>query len=170
MLQKDSVSLFSTDNKNQGQSTQNNSTNEPADKVSKAISEAKSDRIASRLVFNQAQDEIKKAREEALKKRDLKASSGAVQVIVGMGTCGIAAGARDAMKSILETIEKDSISGVIVTQTGCIGLCEKEPIVQVVLGEQPKVTYGKVTPDVARRIMQEHVVEGKVVSNNVINI
>lgn len=113
-------------------------------------------------------EDLKKVREEALKKRELKASSGAIQVIVGMGTCGIAAGARDAMKAILETIEVDSIIGVTVTQTGCIGLCKKEPIVQVVVGEQSKVTYGNVTPDVARRIMREHVVEGKVVESNVI--
>ncbi len=115
-------------------------------------------------------EDLKRAKEEALKKRELKATSGAVQVIVGMGTCGIAAGARDAMKAILDTIEKDSIPGVIVTQTGCIGLCEREPIVQVILGEQPKVTYGKVTPEVARRIMKEHVVEGKAVTSNIINI
>jgi len=115
-------------------------------------------------------EDLKKAREEALKKRDLKATSGAVQVIVGMGTCGIAAGARDAMKAILDTIEKDTISGVIVTQTGCIGLCEKEPIVQVVIGEKQKITYGKVTPEVARRIMKEHVVEGNVVESNMIHI
>jgi NADP-reducing hydrogenase subunit HndB len=113
-------------------------------------------------------EDLKKVREEALKKRELKASSGAIQVIVGMGTCGIAAGARDAMKAILETIEVDSIIGVTVTQTGCIGLCKKEPIVQVVVGEQSKVTYGNVTSDVARRIMREHVVEGKVVESNVI--
>ncbi len=115
-------------------------------------------------------EDLKRAREEALKKRELKATSGTAQVIVGMGTCGIAAGARDAMKAILDTIEKDEISGVLVTQTGCIGLCEKEPIVQVVIGEAPKVTYGKVTPEVARRIMKEHVVDGKIVSNNVINV
>lgn len=111
-------------------------------------------------------EDLKKAKEEALRKRELKATSGAVQVIVGMGTCGIAAGARDAMKAILDTIEKDTINGVIVTQTGCIGLCEKEPIVEVVVGEQSKVTYGKVTPDVARRIMKEHVVNGKIVESN----
>mgnify|MGYP000905672002 FL=1 len=93
-----------------------------------------------------------------------------VGIVVGMATCGIAAGARDAMKAILETIETDAISGVIVTQTGCIGLCEKEPIVQVVIGEQPKVTYGKVTPEVARRIMKEHVTGGKVVESNKINL
>lgn len=115
-------------------------------------------------------EDLKKAREEALKKRDLKTASGTIQVIVGMGTCGIAAGARDTMKAILDTIEKDEISGVIVTQTGCIGLCEKEPIVQVVIGEQPRVSYGKVTPEVARRIMKEHVVNGKAVTSNLINL
>jgi len=115
-------------------------------------------------------DDLKRAREEALKKRELKATSGAAQVIVGMGTCGIAAGARDTMKAILETIEQDSITGVIVTQTGCIGLCEREPIVQVILGEQPKVTYGKVTAEVARKIMKEHVAAGKIVTSNVINL
>jgi (2Fe-2S) ferredoxin len=115
-------------------------------------------------------DDLKRAKEEALKKRELKATSGAAQVIVGMGTCGIAAGARDTMKAILETIEQDSITGVIVTQTGCIGLCEREPIVQVIIGEQPKVTYGKVTPEVARKIMKEHVEAGKIVTNNVINL
>lgn len=115
-------------------------------------------------------DDLKRAKEEALKKRELRATSGAAQVIVGMGTCGIAAGARDAMKAILDTIEKDSITGVIVTQTGCIGMCEREPIVQVVVGEQPKVTYGKVTAEVARKIMKEHVLEGNVVTSNVINL
>lgn len=115
-------------------------------------------------------DDLKRAREEALKKRELKATSGAVQVIVGMGTCGIAAGARDTMKAILETIEQDSITGVIVTQTGCIGLCEREPIVQVIIGEQPKVTYGKVTAEVARKILKEHVAAGNIVTSNVINL
>lgn len=115
-------------------------------------------------------EDLKKAREEALKKRDLKASSGTIQVIVGMGTCGIAAGARDTMKSILDTIEKDSINGIIVTQTGCIGLCEKEPIVQVVIGEAAKVTYGKVTPEIAKKILIEHVGNGKVVTDHVLNI
>jgi NADP-reducing hydrogenase subunit HndB len=115
-------------------------------------------------------EDLKRAREEALKKRELKASSGTVQVIVGMGTCGIAAGARDTMKAILETIEKDSINGVLVTQTGCIGLCEKEPIIEVILGENPKVTYGKVTPEIARKIIKEHVVAGNTVENHVIQI
>jgi NADP-reducing hydrogenase subunit HndB len=115
-------------------------------------------------------EDLKHAREEALKKRELKASSGTIQVIVGMGTCGIAAGARDTMKSILDTIEKESMNGIIVTQTGCIGLCEKEPIVQVVIGEAAKVTYGKVSPEVAKKILKEHVGNGKVVTDHVLNI
>ncbi len=115
-------------------------------------------------------EDLKKAREEALQKRELKAASGVAQVIVGMGTCGIAAGARETMKAILDTIEKESLNGIIVTQTGCIGLCEKEPIVQVVIGEQPKVTYGKVNTEVAKRILKEHVLNGKPVSDHVIQM
>jgi len=115
-------------------------------------------------------EDLKRIREEALEKRKAKATSGTAQVIVGMGTCGIAAGARDAMKSILDTIEKDNLSGVLVTQTGCIGLCEKEPIVQVVIGEQPKVTYVKVTPEVAAKIMKYHVQNGTLVQSNLIQL
>jgi NADP-reducing hydrogenase subunit HndB len=113
-------------------------------------------------------DDLKKVREEALQKKKIQTESGKARVIVGMGTCGIAAGARDAMKAILDTIEKDNIQDVIITQTGCIGMCEKEPIVQVEIGDQPKVTYGKVSPEVARNIIKEHVVGGKVVTNHVI--
>lgn len=115
-------------------------------------------------------DDLKRVREEALEKRRVKSASGQVQVIVGMGTCGIAAGARDTMKAILEFIEKSATTGIIVTQTGCIGQCEKEPIVQVVIGDQPKITYGKVNPEVARRIMQEHVTDGKAVSDHIIPV
>jgi NADP-reducing hydrogenase subunit HndB len=115
-------------------------------------------------------EDLKKVREDALKKREVKAAAGTAQVIVGMGTCGIAAGARDTMKAILDTIEKDSLNGIIVTQTGCIGLCEEEPIVQVVIGNQPKVTYGKVDPEVAKEILKEHVIGGKPVADHVIQM
>jgi NADP-reducing hydrogenase subunit HndB len=113
-------------------------------------------------------DDLKRIREEALEKRKLKTASGATHVTVAMGTCGIAAGARDTMKAILDVIEKDNLHDIVVTQTGCIGLCEKEPIVQVEIGENPKVTYGKVNPDVARQIMKDHIVGGKPVQNHVI--
>jgi NADP-reducing hydrogenase subunit HndB len=115
-------------------------------------------------------DDLKKLREQALQKRDVKKAEGHAQVIVGMGTCGIAAGARDTMKAILDIIENEGLSGIIVTQTGCIGLCEKEPIVQVMVGSSEKVVYGKVSPEVARQIMHDHVVAGKVVDNHVISM
>lgn len=113
-------------------------------------------------------DDLKKIREEALKKREVKTSSGQKQVIVGMGTCGIAAGARETMKAILEKIESDSISGVVVTQTGCIGICEMEPIVQVQLGDGEKVTYGKVDRETAQLIIDEHVVKGTPLKDKII--
>ena len=115
-------------------------------------------------------DDLKKIREEALAKRKIMKTSGASQVIVGMGTCGIAAGARETMKAVLDYIEKNNLPDVIVTQTGCIGLCEQEPIMQVVIGDGEKVTYGKVNPEVARTIMENHVKKGNIVKENVISV
>jgi len=114
-------------------------------------------------------EDLKRIREEALRKKEIKRASGEKQVIVGMGTSGIAAGARDTMKAILRVIEEENLTGIVVTQTGGLGLDAKEPIVQVIIGEEPKVTYGNVTPDVAVRIIKEHVVAGKVVSEYVIH-
>jgi len=108
-------------------------------------------------------EDLKRLREEALEKRRVKSASGQVQIIVGMGTVGIAAGARETLKAILECIENENLSDIIVRQTGNIGLDSYEPIVQVVIGENPKVTYGRVTPDGARRIMKEHVTGGQIV-------
>jgi NADP-reducing hydrogenase subunit HndB len=113
-------------------------------------------------------DDLKKLREEALEKRKLKSASGNIQITVAMGTCGIAAGARETMKAILDTIESENLTGITVTQTGCMGLCEKEPIVQVSVGDQPKVTYGKVNALAAKQIMHQHVVGGKAVEDMVI--
>ncbi|MCI0478434.1 MAG: (2Fe-2S) ferredoxin domain-containing protein [Anaerolineales bacterium] len=105
-------------------------------------------------------EDLKKIKEDALRKREIRNANARARVTVAMGTCGIAAGARDAMKAILDAIEKDRIDGVLVTQTGCIGLCEFEPIVDVQVGEA-KVTYGKVSPERARAIVTEHIVNGK---------
>lgn len=115
-------------------------------------------------------EELKRIREEALRKKQMKATAGNIQVIVAMGTCGIAAGARDTIKSILNFIEREQVSGVSVTQTGCLGRCEQEPIVQVVLGEQPRVVYGKVDPQLAERIMKEHIQDGQPVKEHIIQI
>ena len=115
-------------------------------------------------------EELKRVREEALQKKQMKAAAGNVQVIVAMGTCGIAAGARDTMKSVLNFIETNNLSGVSVTQTGCIGMCEQEPILQVVIGENPKVTYGKVNVEVAEQIMKQYVQNGLPVKDYVLPI
>ena len=113
-------------------------------------------------------EDLKRVREEAIEKRKMKPEAGKAHVTVAMCTCGIAAGARDTMKAILDMIEQDKLEDITVTQTGCIGLCEREPIVMVEVGDKPKVTYGKVTPEVARQIMKEHVINGKPVENHVI--
>ena len=115
-------------------------------------------------------EELMRVREEALHKKQMKATPGNIQVIVAMGTCGIAAGARDTMKSVLNYIENEKVSGVTITQTGCIGVCEQEPIIQVIVGDQPKVVYGKVNTQVAEKIMKQHVQNGQPVKENIIQI
>lgn len=113
-------------------------------------------------------DDLKKIREEALKKQQLKETSGKTEVIVGMGTVGIAAGARETLKAILDMIESENLSDIIVRQTGNIGLDSYEPIVQVLIPGEEKVTYGKVSPEMARRIIHEHILDGKVITEYLI--
>jgi NADP-reducing hydrogenase subunit HndB len=113
-------------------------------------------------------DDLKRLRQDALDKRKLKTESGQIQIVVGMGTVGIAAGARETLKAFLDYIEKENLSDVEVRQTGNIGMDSYEPVVQVIVGTNPKVTYGRVTPDAARRIMKEHVLGGQVVKEHVI--
>lgn len=113
-------------------------------------------------------EDLKKIREEALQKREIKTAPGSIQIIVGMGTPGIAAGARETLKAILTVIEEKHLTNITVRQTGNMGMDSWEPIVQVVIGEAPMVTYGKVTPYIAREIMEKHIIGGKIVSNSVI--
>lgn len=113
-------------------------------------------------------EELRRLREEALEKRRAKATTGRAQITVLMGTCGIAAGARDALKAILEVIESEGLQDVLVKQTGCIGLCEWEPIVDVHITDEPTVRYGKVSRERATRIMKEHVVGRNIVREFVI--
>lgn len=108
-------------------------------------------------------DDLKKIREEALQKQQLKETSGKTEVIVGMGTVGIAAGARETLKAILDYIESKELTEIVVRQTGNIGLDSFEPIVQVAVPGAEKITYGRINPEMARRIMEEHVVGGKIV-------
>ena len=100
---------------------------------------------------------------EMLQRRKAQEAAGQVHVIVGMGSCGIAMGAQETMQAILDEVKSESVPGVVIKQTGCLGPCEWEPIVEVIDGEGRKVMYGKVTPEAARRIVKEHVVGGKVI-------
>ena len=113
-------------------------------------------------------EDLKKIREEALKKREIKSAPGSIQIVVGMGTPGIAAGARETLKEILNIIEEKHLTNITVRQTGNIGMDSWEPLVQVLIGEAAPVTYGKVTPFVAQQIMEQHVLGGKVVSDYVV--
>ena len=86
-----------------------------------------------------------------------------IRVVVGMATCGIAAGARPVLAAFTEEVTKRGLENVMVTQTGCIGLCQYEPIVEVYQPDGKVTTYVKMTPDKVDRIITEHLVNGKVV-------
>ncbi|MDR1669093.1 MAG: (2Fe-2S) ferredoxin domain-containing protein [Oscillospiraceae bacterium] len=111
-------------------------------------------------------EELKKIREETLKNINLRKEDNehAVRVVVGMATCGIAAGARPVLAACLEEVQKRNLPDVAVTQTGCIGVCRLEPIVEVFAPGEEKVTYVKMTPEKARRVIAEHVVNKQVVT------
>jgi len=113
-------------------------------------------------------EELKRLKEQALARRQAQATTGRAQVTVHMGTCGIAAGARDAMKAILDVIEAESLDGILVKQTGCMGICTYEPIVDVEVAGEPAVRYGRVSPEAAARIMREHVIGGQIVQDLVV--
>ena len=85
------------------------------------------------------------------------------RIVVGMATCGIAAGARPVMQAFVEEINKRNLSDVYVSQTGGVGLCKYEPIVEVYAAGKEKVTYIKVSPEKVAKIVSEHIVNGKVV-------
>ncbi len=110
-------------------------------------------------------DELKRIREEALRKQELKSTSGKTEIVVGMGTVGIAAGARETLKAILDFVDHNHLENIIIRQTGNIGIDSFEPVVQVILPGTEKVTYGRVNAEVAKMIMEEHVVKGNIVND-----
>lgn len=87
-----------------------------------------------------------------------------IRVVVGMATCGIAAGARPVLAAFTEEVSKRGLSGVAVGQTGCIGICQYEPVAEVFVPGKEKVTYVKLTEEKARRVVAEHLVNGNVVT------
>ena len=107
--------------------------------------------------------ELEEIRQRTLNNINMRKDSDSTRIVVGMATCGIAAGARPVLLKFMEEISQRGLSGVTVTQTGCIGVCRLEPIVEIYAPNSEKVTYVKVTPDKASRIITEHIVNGKVV-------
>ena len=108
-------------------------------------------------------EELAKIREQMKAKLALRENEGTIRVVVGMATCGIAAGARPVLNTLVEEVNKENLTDkVTVTQTGCIGICQYEPVVEVFEGDN-KVTYVKMTSDKAKRVVAEHLKGGKVV-------
>lgn len=87
-----------------------------------------------------------------------------IRVVVGMATCGIAAGAKPVLAAFLDEIQKRDLHGVTVTQTGCIGVCRLEPVVEVFVPGEEKVTYVKVNPEMVPTIVEQHLMKHQVVT------
>lgn len=115
-------------------------------------------------------EELKAIRERASKKINLRGGGEGeeTKILVGMGTCGISAGARETLTALLEEVDNKELKNVYVSQVGCQGNCFAEPIVQVNRPNEKPVLYGKVTPDKVKEIIEKHVVNGEVVKNLVV--
>lgn len=109
-------------------------------------------------------EDLKKVREKALEQMKIREGKFSAKVVVAMGTCGIAAGAREVMAAILDELDKRGISDVSVTQTGCKGLCEQEPTVDIIK-DGNTVTYGYIDSDKARQLVAQHLVNGNIVGD-----
>ena len=83
------------------------------------------------------------------------------RVVIGMATCGIAAGARPVMLAFMDEIQKRQLANVTVSQTGCVGMCRLEPMVDIIVPGKEKVTYVHVKPEMVPRIVAEHIVNGR---------
>ena len=106
-------------------------------------------------------EELKAIREKMQGPLGLRAEDADTRIVVGMATCGIASGARPVLNALSDAVQEKGLSGVCVLQTGCIGLCQYEPIVEVTEPGKEKVTYIKMTPEKAKRVIEEHIIGGK---------
>lgn len=107
-------------------------------------------------------EELMAIREQTKKRMTVREDTGddVIRIVVGMATCGIAAGARPVLNALVDEVAKRNLKGVTVAQTGCIGMCQYEPIVEVMEPGKEKVTYVKMTPEKAVRVINEHIVNG----------
>ncbi len=100
----------------------------------------------------------------------LRQGIGRCRVVVHMGTCGIAAGARAIMTALIKELESQDIQDIILTTSSCAGLCSREPMVTVEVKDQPPVKYADLTPDKAKEILEKHVVGGEIVSEYALSV
>lgn len=115
-------------------------------------------------------DELKKMRETARKEIYLREGKFRGKVTVHMGTCGIAAGAREIMNSFLDEVEKRKLTDIIFTTSGCAGLCSEEPMITIEMEGSAPVKYRKLTPEKVKKIFNEHIMEGNVVKEFALGI
>ena len=108
--------------------------------------------------------DLEAIRAKTLESINMRKDENAARVVIGMATCGIAAGARPVMLAFMDEIQKRNLQHVTVSQTGCIGMCRLEPMVDVYVPGKEKVTYVHMTPDKARRVVAEHIVNGRPVT------
>ncbi len=112
-------------------------------------------------------EDLKRLREQVQAETRVRQES-SKQIIVGMGTCGIAAGAREVMSAVLDEIAKRKLEDIAVRQTGCIGMCEKEVLVDIVLPGEPRITYGRVTAADIPKIITEHLINGRPIKEMIV--
>ena len=111
-------------------------------------------------------DDFKRLREEAKRDIHVRLKTG-TKIIIGMGTCGIAAGARETMQAVLQELQKRQIEAHVTT-VGCIGMCAFEPLVDVEQAGGSRITYGKIHPEKVPRLIEEHLIQGRVVDDWVV--
>src|SRR6056297_443128 len=109
-------------------------------------------------------EELKKLRDESKKNMEMRDTDKKTRIVVGMATCGISAGARPVLQTLVEEVDEKNLSDVQIVQTGCIGICRYEPIIEVYKPGEEKVTYIFVDSRKAKRIIDEHIIKGKVVN------
>ncbi|MBU0558495.1 MAG: (2Fe-2S) ferredoxin domain-containing protein [Bacteroidetes bacterium] len=115
-------------------------------------------------------NDLKKLRESAKKNIYLREGNFRGKVIVHMGTCGIAAGAREIMNILLDELASRDTTDIMLTSSGCAGLCSEEPMITLEISDSAPVKYGKLTPDRIKKIFEEHIIGGKVVKEFVFAI
>ena len=114
--------------------------------------------------------DLKKMREEKQKAMEMRDSSNKdVQDIVGMGTCGIAAGAKDTYAALVDTLSEKGMTNVLVRQTGCMGLCHSEPTVEVVVPGMPTVIYGNVDAATAKDVVEKHIIGRQLIDDKILD-